>query len=330
MHASGRAARSLAPNKKQQALASLAQLKQGGLKRTEQFTAVEEEDVYDDIDEDAYQDLVRKRREDDFIEDDDGGGYVDFGQEDWEEGEEGDDDPERKRAKGDNGDKKKGVFNSLAPRKKKATERVNAMFLGAGREAIGPNQAKKSAATDADGGDELLSSLLTEVEQDPMGVRMQPKRNPFGKRSAAADALAAARPAMPSYKPGAAMPGGGGGRGGGDFGSGGFGGGNDLTDYSRTVPKMNMAMFDDDEGTGGGAEGTFGDFSFCCPPLLHAALLSARGALFVCVRTQTRLRPRRAQPAGWVASSQWSWARAAAAWRRTRTWAVPPAPTCPL
>ena len=45
MHASGRAARSLAPNKKQQALASLAQLKQGGLKRTEQFTAVEEEDV---------------------------------------------------------------------------------------------------------------------------------------------------------------------------------------------------------------------------------------------------------------------------------------------
>ena len=36
--ATGRAARQLAPNKKQQALASLAQLKQGGLKRSEQFT----------------------------------------------------------------------------------------------------------------------------------------------------------------------------------------------------------------------------------------------------------------------------------------------------
>ena len=35
--ASGRAARSIAPNSKQQALAKLAQLKQGGLKRTDQF-----------------------------------------------------------------------------------------------------------------------------------------------------------------------------------------------------------------------------------------------------------------------------------------------------
>ena len=35
---------------------------------------VEEADVYEDVDEEAYQELVRKRREDNFIEDDDGGG----------------------------------------------------------------------------------------------------------------------------------------------------------------------------------------------------------------------------------------------------------------
>ena len=33
---------------------------------------MEEDDVYDDVDEDAYQELVRKRREDNFIEDDGG------------------------------------------------------------------------------------------------------------------------------------------------------------------------------------------------------------------------------------------------------------------
>ena len=35
--AAGRAARQLAPNAKSQALAKLAQLKQGGIKRTDQF-----------------------------------------------------------------------------------------------------------------------------------------------------------------------------------------------------------------------------------------------------------------------------------------------------
>ena len=46
-----------------------------------------------------------------------------------------------KRAKGEAGAARgRGVFNNLAPKKKKATERVNAMFLGAGREVIGPGK----------------------------------------------------------------------------------------------------------------------------------------------------------------------------------------------
>ena len=80
------------------------------------------------------------------------------------------DEPNQKRAKGaagGNGAGKRGVFNNLAPKKKKATERVNSMFLGAGRDVIGPNKkgaASKGGAAD-EGGDELLSSLLGEIEE---------------------------------------------------------------------------------------------------------------------------------------------------------------------
>lgn len=43
----------------------------------------EEDDVYDVLDEDAYQDLVSKRGSDVFVIDDDGNGYADDGAEDW-------------------------------------------------------------------------------------------------------------------------------------------------------------------------------------------------------------------------------------------------------
>ena len=64
---------------------------------------------------------MKKRREDNFIEDDDGNGYVDFGQDDWDDAEySGDEEEMRKRAKGEGGEaRKKGVFNNLAPKKKK-------------------------------------------------------------------------------------------------------------------------------------------------------------------------------------------------------------------
>lgn len=103
-----------------------------------------EEDVYDDVDETTYQELIKKRREENFIEDDDGNGYVDFGQEDWDDAEYSGDENEQmaKRAKGV-AQRPRGAFNNLAPKpKKKATERVNGMFLGAGREVISGAKAK--------------------------------------------------------------------------------------------------------------------------------------------------------------------------------------------
>ena len=56
--------------------------------------------MYDDVDEVTYQDMVSKRRADNFIEDDAGdGAYVDFGQEDWDEAEYSGDEGPSKRAK---------------------------------------------------------------------------------------------------------------------------------------------------------------------------------------------------------------------------------------
>ena len=107
-----------------------------------------EDDVYDEMDESAYADHVAKRREENFIEDDEGkGDYVDFGQDDFDdEAYSGDEGEGVKRAKKP-GDKGRGLFNNLAPRaKKKATERVNGMFLGAGREVRPPPLCRRACA----------------------------------------------------------------------------------------------------------------------------------------------------------------------------------------
>ena len=121
-----------------------------------------------DVDEATYQDIIQKRREDNFIEDDEGtGAYVDFGQEDWDDEEYGGDDDLAKRAK-QGGSKKQGLFNNLAPRAKKtATERVSNMFLG-GRDVIAGAKVAKGGKDDS--ADALVDSLLGEIESDPLNM----------------------------------------------------------------------------------------------------------------------------------------------------------------
>ena len=250
---SERQQRKIAPSAKSKALAQLANLKQNGLKRSEQFEVIHEDDVYDDVDEDQYQELVSKRREDNFIEDDDGNGYVDFGQDDWDdEAYSGDEEPLSKRAKGAEGaERKRGVFNNLAPKKKKATERVSSMFLGAGRDVIGPSKAGGAGAAKAGdaSGDALLDSLLGDIEHDPMGITA-PRP---AKRTAAASAISAARPAMPHYKPNSMRP----------QARSSSGGGESSSmpsmhhdEYRRAPPRLSAADLLGDLEEGGGAAAT--------------------------------------------------------------------------
>ena len=104
--AAARSQRVLKPNAKQQALAQLAELKSKGTRRSEQYEVrpyapcivkavrnicastilpsltccglvlvaqvKDEGDVYDDVDEVTYQEIMKKRRDDNFIEDDGG------------------------------------------------------------------------------------------------------------------------------------------------------------------------------------------------------------------------------------------------------------------
>ncbi|TGZ79741.1 DNA polymeras-like protein alpha catalytic subunit [Ascodesmis nigricans] len=64
--------------------AELRALRESGKKRIDVYELEQEEDLYEEVDEDEYKKVVRKRLdEDDFVVDDGGEGYVDNGMEDW-------------------------------------------------------------------------------------------------------------------------------------------------------------------------------------------------------------------------------------------------------
>ena len=88
-------------------LAELKALRASGKTRLATFEVEEEEKVYEEVDEQEYKQIVRKRLdEDDFIVDDNGEGYADDGREDWQgnaetyESESEEDQPARGKAGG--------------------------------------------------------------------------------------------------------------------------------------------------------------------------------------------------------------------------------------
>lgn len=65
-------------------LAELKALRAAGKKRLATYEVKDEGNIYDEIDEDGYKKLVRKRLDqDDFVIDDTGEGYADDGREEW-------------------------------------------------------------------------------------------------------------------------------------------------------------------------------------------------------------------------------------------------------
>ncbi|SOV03284.1 uncharacterized protein UDID_18608 [Ustilago sp. UG-2017a] len=85
--------------KKLNALAAL-KAKRDGLAPTVQRTSADLSDdddaIYDQVSEDEYRSILRGRiMDDDFIEDDDGSGYVDHGQDEWDDRVRGDDDEDQ-------------------------------------------------------------------------------------------------------------------------------------------------------------------------------------------------------------------------------------------
>jgi DNA polymerase alpha subunit A len=66
-------------------LAELRALRAAGKTRLSTYEVVEEEQLYDEVDEEGYKKVVRGRLDqDDFIVDDNGEGYADDGREEWD------------------------------------------------------------------------------------------------------------------------------------------------------------------------------------------------------------------------------------------------------
>lgn len=68
-------------------LARLRELRKAGKTGFSTYEVEEAEDLYDQVDEEGYKKVVRRRLDqDDFVVDDNGAGYADDGREDWDDG----------------------------------------------------------------------------------------------------------------------------------------------------------------------------------------------------------------------------------------------------
>jgi DNA polymerase alpha subunit A len=67
------------------ALAALKAKRTSGKSRLDDFEIEEDNALYDEVDDEAYKKIVRKRLDDDdFVVDDNGAGYADDGREEWD------------------------------------------------------------------------------------------------------------------------------------------------------------------------------------------------------------------------------------------------------
>lgn len=65
--------------------AELAALRKSGKKTFEAYEVNDAHDLYEEVDEDSYKNIVRERlNQDDFVVDDNGEGYADDGREEWD------------------------------------------------------------------------------------------------------------------------------------------------------------------------------------------------------------------------------------------------------
>lgn len=66
-------------------LAQLRDMRKSGKKAFDSYQVDDADNLYDEVDEAGYKDIVRDRlNQDDFVVDDDGEGYADDGREDWD------------------------------------------------------------------------------------------------------------------------------------------------------------------------------------------------------------------------------------------------------
>ncbi|ORX91154.1 hypothetical protein K493DRAFT_409457 [Basidiobolus meristosporus CBS 931.73] len=139
--------------------AQLRELKQRGESRIKTYE-VQEDIIYDEVDEKEYSKLVRSRLEEqDFVVDDDGSGYVDHGTEDWGQEEYSDEFSDNDTTQNNGTPKRKRGSKSKKEGKIKK-EKINPFFTRA-HQSIG--SAAKNVTSSANE-QEFMNSLLNDMD----------------------------------------------------------------------------------------------------------------------------------------------------------------------
>lgn len=146
--------------KRLDALAALKAARTGGT-RVHPAMETDDTDIYDEVSEQTYQSIVRRRMvEDDFIEDDDGSGYVDHGQDVWEHA----------RSESDDTEDEDDYFERTGRRKpKKGSKRAKRAAAGQsdyvgrarpGAPAPGPHDTFRAPAPTQESENEFMARLM--------------------------------------------------------------------------------------------------------------------------------------------------------------------------
>ncbi|KAF1983689.1 DNA polymeras-like protein alpha catalytic subunit [Aulographum hederae CBS 113979] len=144
------------------ALAEMRARKKSGKSRLADYEVVEEESLYEEVDEEGYKKVVRSRLDqDDFVVDDNGDGYADDGREDW------DAEPQYESESASDGDLGAKSKSKSSKRKReedrKEKERINSginKYFTARTTAPAPKPKPVATAEDA----EFMANLLGEVD----------------------------------------------------------------------------------------------------------------------------------------------------------------------
>ncbi|KAI9824324.1 MAG: hypothetical protein M1819_000884 [Sarea resinae] len=151
--------------------AELRALRAAGKKRLDTYELQDEEKIYEEVDEEGYKKVVRRRLdEDDFVIDDNGEGYTDDGREDWSheqrtyESESEDELPLKgkaaKRKREQDQEKKEIINNGISK------------YLSRGQVAAAPKPAPVTTAEDK----HFIEDLLTDLSHNAATRRRSPPR----------------------------------------------------------------------------------------------------------------------------------------------------------
>ncbi|KAK8114805.1 DNA polymerase alpha catalytic subunit [Apiospora kogelbergensis] len=166
---------SRAANKRNK-FAELRALRASGKKAIDSYETEETADLYDEVDEHQYKEIVRGRlNQDDFVVDDNGEGYADDGREEWDRVQHHDSESEDERViRGGRPSKSDKRKRDEEQAKRDANDKNISEYFTKGRTA--PLPKPKVVKTEAD--EDFMASLLGEVDSNiPAPVSRAPKRH---------------------------------------------------------------------------------------------------------------------------------------------------------